>query len=273
MKRIMQTLAMVVFICTVFMSLAIAEQPYIPEPKAKAEDSLIRQLGKEKDAIEVTGRLESEVWGEEEALIMHSQDASTYIIEGGLTEKLKDLLFELGEKNLISLKGYKTGKASVECKHSYRFDPEGNKKAETRCFKYENLEVLEIINSGRSEEEMPQAKRDAQEEARAQASALYSDMSRDVAARGGAIIQYEGTVKEINIKSPIKSMVVNSKDKEAKLRQLTLLLTANTRVAKEVNKEKGMGLDIKALKKGQKVVVVYSRDGFNCEALNITIKE
>lgn len=258
------------FSCAVF---AQAEQQLpLPVPKIRS-DLKLRQLGqlaKEKEAGEFTGRLGYHDWGKDKRLIFHGQDGLGYIIEGDMTEKLKDVLFQLGENNLVCLKAYKAKGHTIHCRHSYDFDAKGNRKEDTVCLKYGSLEVFEIISQALSDQELPPLPRDSEAEAEARSRNSHEQFSL-TGGQKSVLSQYKGTIKKVNLKSPIKSVVIVPDASSARAEEITLLLTANTRVAKRLSKDKGLALDAYSLKKGQKVLVIYSHDDFNGEALNVTV--
>jgi len=260
-----------VFFITLFAVTAYSQKSSIPTPKTR-EDTLIRQWGEEKDSVIISGRLHSE--NKKQDLILRSREGDTFLLTGDKVDALKQILSDLGEKNLVTVKGYKDKTHSIKCSHSYKFDPEGAKQAETVCIRYIHLKVLEIQDQALSEEQMPEPKRDLEEEKIARESTVYKEFSQDLASSStGMIAQMDAVISQVNLKSPIKSITVQNQDKSAPNKKLTLLLTQDTKVAKSVDREKGLGLDVKALKKGQTVMIMYSIDEFNAEALLITIKD
>ena len=83
-----------------------------------------------KPSISITGRLALEKHGKREQLILHAKDGQAYLIKGLLSKKLKDVLSDLGEKNLVSVTGTQDGRSNVSCIESrkYEYDQEGRKR-------------------------------------------------------------------------------------------------------------------------------------------------
>ncbi|RKY31473.1 MAG: hypothetical protein DRP74_04750, partial [Candidatus Omnitrophota bacterium] len=132
------------------------------------------------------------------------------------------------------------------------------------------LRPTKILFSSQSEEAMPAPKREAEEEAKMLARSQGQD-EKFVPM----IPEYiKAKIKSINLKSPVKTMVIISREKDIPRREITLLLTTNTRVFKNMPKEKEpLLISEKMLKRGQKVNVVYHSEEFQKEALSIMLLE
>lgn len=219
--------------------------------------------------LTTSGRLVLEKHGEEEWLALRSKDAEAYFIKGELVRKLKDLLLDLGEYNLVTVSGKQDGSSNVSCRNTYQFDAEGNRKIETQCIRYYNLEVTKIIDTKKSDEEIPAPKRDIEEERKARSFAL-SQLQKEGLVQ---IVTKEGTISSINLRSPIKTIEITYQDKDNQLRKEVLLISPNTRIAKKniADDKEPMYLSVNSLQSGQKVTAVYSRDERKSEALFITI--
>ena len=215
--------------------------------------------------ITTSGRLTLEKPGKVDRLIFHSKEANAYVIKGELTEKLKALLLDLGEDNLVTLTGKQDGSYNVSCRNTYHFDAEGNQKIETRCIRYYNLEVTKIIETKKSDEEIPPPKRDIEEERKARISLRQT---RGLILRG----EIEGKISSLNLRSPIKTMEVTYRDKDNKLINKVFFLTSNTRIAKKgLDTEEPMYLSINSLRVNQEITLIYARDERKSEVLFITI--
>ncbi|RKY30341.1 MAG: hypothetical protein DRP74_07220, partial [Candidatus Omnitrophota bacterium] len=90
--------------------------------------------------IQVEGRLSAEKHGEETWLIFLSRDAQSYIISGDLKEKLNNLRLELGQNNLVSLKGFKTKTGPLSCKQKRKYALDENNRTklivDAECIRY-----------------------------------------------------------------------------------------------------------------------------------------
>lgn len=220
--------------------------------------------------ISVVGRLAPEKHGEEEWLVLHAKNAETYLIIGDLREKLKNSLLELGENNLVFVTGNQDGRSAVSCERNYQY--EENKKGErelkidTKCIRYYNLEVTDILFAKKSDEEIPPPKRDIEEERR-----LTKGIGQEQPLIPPIVGEIYGRVSSVNLKSPIKTIKVTNRDKDSPLKKITLIISPDTRIAKKIAEEEPIALSAGALKAGQEVTAVYSRDEFKSEALFITI--
>lgn len=241
----------------------------IPEPQIR-EDIGIRKLADEIDTISVSGRLVLKPGKKQDKLLLHSQDAKTYLIKGELVEKLKNLLLDLGENNLVSLAGVRHGLYDISCRNAYSFDSEGKKTIDTQCIRCYHLKVTQISEAKVSDEKMPPAERDAEEEKKTRISVLSHLQQQDLMQmRRGEI---KGKVSSLNLRSPVKTLEVNFRDKDNQLINKTFLLSSNTRIAKgSADNTEPIYLTLNSLRTGQEVAIVYLQDERKTEALFITI--
>lgn len=244
-----------------------------PAASSRAEDEpkpiQIRILEPDEwPVVTTSGRLALEKNGEE-TLVLHSKNAKTYIIKGGLAEKLKSLLLDLGESNLVTVTGKRDGSSRVSCHNSYKFDAKGDKIMESLCIRYYNLVVTEIIETTKSDEEMPPPERDIAEEEKAMKSTL-SQLQKEGLAQ---ILEIRGKIMSLNLRSSIKTVEVSYRDKHNQPLSAVLFLTNNTRVAKKniADDKEPMYLTENSLREGQEITAIYSRDQRKAEALFITI--
>jgi len=238
------------------------EKAAIPEPQQR-EDIGLRKLEEEINSISVSGRLALSQ-EKEGNIILQGKDAKAYLLEGELLEQLKNLLGELGEKNIVTLKGLPTDSYNVICNNAYKTDAEGKRILETQCLRYYHLKVNQIVEANISDENMPPPERDLEAERSTKQSSLLPRQS---------IIQIKGKISALNlIRSAVKTVEITFNDKDNQVIKKTLLLSQNTRVAKK-NADTGepLYLNIDSLKVGQEVAVGYSRDESKSEALFITI--
>ena len=244
--------------CILLFSLVYAQTE--PSPTDKGPD------------VTVLGRLGLEKHGEEEWLVLHSKEAETYLVIGNLREKLKNYLIELGQNNLVSVigKGDKEGSpAVISCKNKYGFDRKGEKIIDSQCIRYYNLEVVQIAEAKKSDEEIPPPKRDTAEEAKAKKLASAQFKKEGLTQ----IVEIQGTISKLNLRFPIKTIEIKHRDKDNQEIKSVLLIGPNTTIAKrsDVADKEPMHLSRNALRVGQEVNVVYSRSELKSEALFITI--
>jgi len=240
----------------------------IPEPQHK-EDIGLRKLEEKINTISVLGRLSAEKHGQDEWLVLHAKDAETYLITGGFGEKLKNSLLELGENNLVFVTGIRDGRSHISCGQSYEYKSskkdERQFKIDTKCIRYYDLRVIQILFAKKSDEEIPPPKRDIDEE-------------RRLIKTGGpqALIpvimgEIYGKITGVNLESPIKTVEIANLDKDSPLQSITLLIGPDSRIAKKIGKEEPMALSVEALKTGQAVTAIYSKGELKNDAIFITI--
>ncbi len=220
--------------------------------------------------ISVVGRLVLEKHGKDEQLLLHSKDAQAYLIIGNLKEKLKNLLLELGKDNLVSLTGKQSGKSNISCErtHKYEYNERGERelKTETKCIRYYLLQPTQLLEAKKSDEEIPPPKRDTEEEK----NMLWLEGIDKPVSAHTIIGEIYGVVSSVNLRTPIKTVEIANRDKNNPLKRITLVISPVTRIVKKIEEEP-MALSANALKAGQEVTAVYSRDEFKSEALFITI--
>ncbi|MCM8780763.1 MAG: DUF502 domain-containing protein [Candidatus Omnitrophica bacterium] len=219
--------------------------------------------------ISIVGRLAIEKHGQDEWLVLYAKNAEAYLIIGDLKAKLKNSLTELGENNLVFVTGNQDGRSNVSCEQSYKYeyDKKGEKKLkiDVKCIRYYNLEVTHILFAKKSDEEIPPPKRDIEEERRLTKTVGQQPLMRPVVG------EIYGTVSEINLKSPIKTVEIFNQDKDNPIQKVVLVISPDTRIVKKIGNEEPIALSTKALKTGQEVTAVYFKGELKNEALYITI--
>jgi hypothetical protein len=242
-------------------------KPAAEETKAPAPAPAVKPET-EKTDITVSGRLILTTSKKSEMLSLHGKDAVMYRIVGSRSDELKSLLEELGSNNLVSVRGIKHPLASfIRCRHAYDFDPDGNKTVKTECIPYYNLDVSQILDTKISGEEMPPPKRDLKEEARARQQVTSQEIEKAMPQ----LISIQGTISSVNIRSPIKTLEVSFTGARGEALKKTVLITANTYIAKKDSSGQPVPVDVQSLRPGQKVNVEYSRTERTSEALIITL--
>lgn len=223
--------------------------------------------------ISVTGKIAIEEYNKKSYLVLHSTTAKTYILKGNLTDILKNLFGALGKDNLTSIKGKRDNIKIVHCKNLYKTDSQDAMTLDICCFRYYNLEVVDILYVKKSSKKMPHSQRDRKEEKKMRKEAR-NRLVKSSRLSHAVIGEMEGKISSVNLKSPIKTINVSYRDKNNTLRKRILSIGIETRIVKKIDKEKDpLVLTMKALKPGQKLVITYSRDEHNTKALFITILE
>lgn len=237
------------------------------EPKPIQTENLQPEEG---PIVTTTGRLVLEKHGESEWLVLQAKDAETYVIKGGLVEKLSSLLLDLEKDNLVTVTGKQDGSYNTSCTNTYGYDSKGNRVVDTQCIRYYILEVTQILEAKKSAEEIPPPKRDVEEERKAMVRALSQLPKQGLVPQ---IITKEGTISSVNLRAPIKTIEIAYLDKDNQPRKGVLLISPNTRIAKRniADDKEPIYVTANSLQIGQEVTVVYSRDELKSEALFITI--
>ncbi|MFH0913019.1 MAG: hypothetical protein V1884_01885 [Candidatus Omnitrophota bacterium] len=223
----------------------------------------------ENSIVSVEGRLAVEKHGQEEWLVLHAKDAQTYLVTGNFSGKLKNTLLELGKKNLVSLTGILDGKSNISCAQSsqYEYNEKGERIliTDTACIRYYHLGVTQIDSTKTSDEKMPPAQRYADEERRMSANRGTQGLTPLITG------EIYGKITSANLRSPIKTITVANQDKDSPIESITLIITAGTRIVEKIGEKEPLALRTDALKTGQNVTAVFSKDELKNEALLITI--
>jgi len=223
-----------------------------------------------KTEVTVTGRLSVEKHGQEgqnEWLVLHAKDSATYLIKGALRGELKNALLELGENNLVSVLGEQDGSSAVVCERTTK--PEDNQKgakelkSTVKCVRYYTLSVTRVISKEKSQEVMPLPKTDSAEEEKV--------LKGGVATTPMILGQIYGKISAANLRAPIKTIEVTNRDQDNPLKEITLIITSDARIAKKIGKEDAVALNLEGLKADQEVTVIYTKQETESKALVITI--
>ncbi len=217
----------------------------------------------------IAGRLNLEKHGQEEWLVLHSRDAKTYLISGNFSDKLKDTLLKLGENNLVFTWARLNGEYRTSCTQSYKYEEntKGERKLKTaaECIRYYLAEVLRIADAKKSNEPIPPAQRDSEEEGKALKRITQQSLTPMMMG------EIYGTVTALNTKSAFKTLEIKNRDTSSPIKDLTLVITPDTRIAKKIGKEEPVGIGAEGLQAGQEVTATYTKDELKTQALFITI--
>lgn len=226
----------------------------------------------EQKTVSIEGRITLEKQGKEEQLILHAKNAKTYLVLGELKDKLKTSLLELGQGNVVLLEGNLDDGDHLSCRHSsqYEYDKEGNPvlNRDVQCIRYYHFIAKQILFAKKSDEEIPPPERDTEAEKKAKDEARRLERLMQPPPIIGEIY---GKIKSINLKSPVKTIVIVNRNKASERKEMTLMLMANTKIAKKIGDTEPIWLMAEALKAGQEVTAMYSRTELKTEALAITI--
>jgi hypothetical protein len=223
--------------------------------------------------IKTSGRLSIEKQGNQEYLIFQAAaDGQLYTVRGKFTDSLKDLLSSLGKDNIVSIVGEKGQRSVLSCSNNYSFDDKGNKKVESKCFAYYDLQVIKFSDARQSKEALPSPKRDTAEEAK-----IIKTTPSDL--QGTGMLQYitiaGAVIESLNLRSPIKAMVISYKDKNGEVIKKTLLINTNIRIVKKNaagSEERNFtDVGINSLEEKQEITVIFIKDELKSEAVVITI--
>jgi hypothetical protein len=242
-------------IITGVFSIIIISMPSSGQDKAEKQENI----------VSASGRLVLESQEEGERLMLYGKDRKVYIVHGDFRGVLKSLLSDLGEDNLVSVEGILWEGYDISSKIKYGFGPQGEKTLDTQCIRYYHLKVTQIKDAKKSKEKMLPPERDVEEEARLKKSTLARIYQESSVVR--AIRNIQGKISSLNLRAPIKTIEISSRD-----RNKVLLISSETRIAKKAQEtEEPMFLSFDSLRVNQEVYVEYLEDEYKPEALFITI--
>ncbi|MFA5319657.1 MAG: hypothetical protein WBE75_05165 [Candidatus Omnitrophota bacterium] len=250
------------FLCTNLLSAAenkIKTPSITPTPPAKGVQVLI------------TGKVSIEQGKNKERINLTDLQGKSYRLFGELLKDLKTKAIELGDNNLFSLKITPDGKNSLSCEkvQTYTFNNKNEKtlQIEAKCIRSYFAEVNEIVSAGRSDKPTPEPARDTAEEHNI-IVASASQKSGIIPFTTGEIY---GKIGAVDLNSPFKTVLVVNRNTSDALKNISLVITQNTRIAKKIGMAEPINLLPNALAAGQEVTAVYARDELKSEALYITI--
>ncbi|MFA6384811.1 MAG: hypothetical protein WCY10_05515 [Candidatus Omnitrophota bacterium] len=217
----------------------------------------------------VTGRLFIEQSGQNGNLVLHATDGTAYLIESGLTDRLRDIAQKKAGTNLITITGIANGASSLTCERTTApfATPQGTTalKTEIKCIRYLCFKALAIVSAAESSKPMPPLKRDAAEELKMAARAAPRP------PRPPDIGEISGTITACNLRSAINTVTIKNIDKKSPLKSLTVLVTEATRIFKRIRTGEPITLSPEELRTGQHVTVSYAKDELHANAMFITI--
>jgi hypothetical protein len=220
-------------------------------------------------SITVTGRVSMQQRGKDNDLILHSTDGTAYLIKGDLTDQLQQIAQKKADVNLVTITGIARGSSSVSCKRTNAVTnmPDGSKaiQTEVRCIRYLHLDARSVVSVAESTRPLPPLKRDSAAESKMLSRAARPDLAPP------DIGEIYGTITACNFKSAVTTIDVLNIDKKSPLRSITVLITADTKIAKRIGSAKPADITPDRLKPGQRVTVVYSKNDIRADAMFITV--
>ncbi len=242
--------------------------PYICFSSPSKEESNIK-LPHQPTVISLLGRVYIEKHGNKERLIMVTKNGEGYYFEGGIINELKKQLLQLGENNIFFLTAKKDGSHIIHCIRNLKTKGE-RKFFDVKCVRYYKLEPLFIIKAEKSNEVFPPPKRDLKEEIDVLTkTALQPRFNTEI-----VLGEFEGKIVKTNVKSPVKTIEVENKNKHSPVRRLIVIIDPSTKIFKMLKgSDQLIVLSPKDLTVGRKVSVVYSSFKEQNVAQFITVKE
>jgi len=221
--------------------------------------------------LKITGKVSVESGQTKEHLYLTDLTGRSYRLYGDLLKGLRSKASELGDKNLFSLKVTPDGKSSISCEkvQTYTFNSKNEKtlQIEAKCVRSYFARVDEIVSAGYTDKPVPEPIRDTTEEHNI-ITASASQKSGIIPFTTGEIY---GKIGAVDLNSPFKTVLVVNRNSSDALKQIPLIITQNTRIAKKIGMAEPINLLPNALTVGQEVTAVYARDELKSEALYITI--
>ncbi len=264
-----------------------AEQNITKEPDVTETIGLekIRALNNKiiNNIITVTGRLSQDKRVAAGSLFITCKDSKTYVVQGSFVDKLKQVLLDLGENNVLTVSGIFDGKHEIICSNQYGFDSANNPIADSRCIRAYHIDVTEIMENKVSSEEFPAPERYSEEENRVKGALVSS---------GAGLLKPPGLtqrairkvlVTAVNLRSVIKTVEIKFKDKNGQTIKDTLIISPETLFVRggtdKLTEGKSRPASINELKPNQEISVIYIIDysqvppRSTAEAIGIIAKE
>jgi hypothetical protein len=225
----------------------------------------------QKSEITITGRLYLDQHGREDWLVLHSKDRKAYMISGALIDSLTNIVREKKDTNIVTLSGIidpKQTTRSCDSRNDLEYNSQNQKviNRKSSCIRYYHFDAQTIVSRSDSNETLPALERDTVAEEHMQTAPLVGDI------RPAIIGEIYGTIRQLNLRSPLKTVEIRNTDKNSALKSITVIITGKTRIARAVGNKEPVMLLPQNLKVGQQVVVMYSRDELKTEALSIAVK-
>ena len=221
--------------------------------------------------IQITGQARVESGEKSEYIYFTELDGKSFQLLGPLSEDLKTKLNKLGEKNLFSLKVTPDGKSSIACEKSqtYKFNDKKERTLdiEAKCIRYYHVNIDEIISAQQSDKTAVEPARDVNEEIRMLAKPSATDNSPIPFTTG----EIYGKISKVDLNAPFKSVLITNRDQSDPLKQVSIIITQNTRIVKKIGMAEPLNVLTNSLSVGQEVTAVYARDDLKSEAIFITI--
>ena len=220
--------------------------------------------------ITVSGRLYVERRGNDEWLVLHGTDGKAYRVTGALAESLTAIALQKQDAHIVELAGLiDHDRTARDC--TSRNEPARNDAGEevinrtSVCIRYYHFEPRTIVSCVDSKETLPALERDTVAETKIKSSSPLGNLKPAI------IGEIYGTIKQVNLRSPLKTVEIKNADKKSKVKSITVIITAKTRIAGAAAGKAPAFLLPENLKAGQSVIVTYDRNDIRAEALSISV--
>ena len=220
-------------------------------------------------ATTITGNVSLQQHGQDEWVTLHGTDGKGYVLTGDLLAPLKKITQEKPAFNLVTVTGVLSTKNTISCERKRNLTASSNNQQQLQedviCVRYYYFEPRQILSVAESTTPLPPLARDSMRETQMLA---HQPAPSPTPAITGEIY---GTITESNFRSPIKNIVVKNREQNSLIPSLTIIITADTRVVKNIGTTQPVSLPADSLTPGQHVTVMYSTNEIRTEALYITI--
>ncbi|MDD4940486.1 MAG: hypothetical protein PHS64_05255 [Candidatus Omnitrophica bacterium] len=221
--------------------------------------------------ITVSGRLYLEGSPDKgERLILHGVDQKAYLISGALAGQLLDIARQKKDLNRVELTGVLDPVKTIrqcETRNDLAYNDKGEQiiNRTASCIRYYHFEPRTIVSCIDSNAVLPELIHDTQAETHARASPPVNDL------KPAMIGEIYGTIRQVNLRSPVKTVEIRNSDHKSDLKSVTVVITAKTRIARVVKGKEPVLMLPENLKTGQPVVVMYDKNEIRTEALSIAV--
>lgn len=220
--------------------------------------------------ITVAGRLYFDKRGTEELLVLHGRDKKAYLVSGALSIQLATIARQKKDAHIVELTGLLDPAKTIrncDSRNDLKYNDKGEQviNRTSTCIRYFHFEPRIIVSCVDSDAALPELERDTLAEMQMRSSPPVGDLKPAI------IGEIYGTIKQINLRSPLKTVEIKNSDPKSALKSVTVVITAKTRIARAVAGKEPVLMIPENLKAGQPVIVMYDKNEVRTEALSIAV--
>lgn len=220
--------------------------------------------------ITVAGRLYLDKLGTEELLVLHGTDKKAYLVSGALSIQLAAIARQKKDAHIVELSGLLDPAQTIrncDSRNDLAYNDKGEQVVNrtSTCIRYFHFEPRTIVSCVDSAVALPELEHDTLAEMHTRSAPPVGDLKPAI------IGEIYGTIRQVNLRSPLKTVEIRNSDTKSTLKSVTVVITAKTRIARAVKGKEPVPMMPENLKAGQQVVVMYDRNEIRTEALSIAV--